>query len=514
VRHRAQIRSDILHQAAEDLVNEQAQVERRNPLSRDIISNLPMTSYTKESFAAKYLNRRGNRSVPKKYLKTAQWALIDNEEGYYCHHNGFYYPIEFNYDHGYWAQIEYRPQNSAWLQWKATPTEWGLDINADKFTTQDDWGPIDGDIDPDTDGGLFDTANKFQGLKLDSEEGPEDIDVRIAQTDKEQQQEDCLGDIIKNLTVRPKSRAGTSQYIAPSITAMMSTTMTQNQPMSTYVQRTGGGGNPPSGGPPPGGGFFSGGFRPLGGGPPGGGRGGPPGGNPGGNQAAAQNQGHGGSGGKLQGKEPRIFAGDKNQSEEFQLEWDIYVALNHNVDVIQIMFTHAVMFLSYIKGANVHKWVQSRVRWLAEQLTGGTLQDDEYLYREKHIAFQNAFTDTMMMQKAKNKIQNLKMKDGDVDGYTAHFEQLCRLGNYDVNDEAVIDMYRRGLYPKLQVNIIQNERPFTYQEWVWGVQRQQQIYLQVRSILGERPNQGKPSNNRNQNRTQEQWQNAFSKNNQ
>jgi hypothetical protein len=124
------------------------------------------------------------------------------------------------------------------------------------------------------------------------------------------------------------------------------------------------------------------------------------------------------------------------------------------------------MFLSYIKGANIHEWVQSRVRWLAEQLTGGTLQNDEYLYRETHTAFQNAFTDTMTMQKAKNKIQNLKMKDGDIDGYTSHFEQLCRLGNYDVDDEAVIDMYRRGLYPKLQVNVIQNERPFTYQEWV------------------------------------------------
>jgi hypothetical protein len=510
-RRRAQIRSNVLHQAAEDLAaEEQAQVKRRDPLYRDIISNLTMTSYTRDAFTARYLNRRGNRSVPKKYLKTAQWALIDNEEGYYCHYSGFYYPIEFNYDHGYWSQIEYRPQNSTWLSWKATPTEWGLDIETDEFTTRNDWGLLDGEDDPDTDGGLSDTANRFQDLKLDVA-GPEDIDVKIATTEREQQAEDCLGEIIKNLTVRPKSRAGTSQYLAPSITAMMSTTMTQNQPTSTYVRRTGG--NPPGGGPPPGGGFFSGGFRPLGGGPPGGGGGGPPGGNPEGNQTAAQNQGHGGGGGKLQGKEPRIFAGDKNQSEEFQLEWDIYVALNHNVDVIQIAFTHAVMFLSYIKGASVHEWVQSRVRWLAEQLTGGALQNDEYLYQETHTAFQNAFTDTMTMQKAKNEIQNLKMKDGDVDGYTARFEQLCRLGNYDVNDEAVLDMYRRGLYPKLQVNIIQNERPFTYQEWVRGAQRQQQIYLQVRSILGERPNQGKPPNNQNQNRTQEQWRNAFSKNN-
>jgi hypothetical protein len=108
-RRRAQIRSDVLRQAAEDLAaEEQAQVEHYNPLYRNIISNLPMTSYTRDAFSAKYLNRRGNRSVPKKYLKTAQWALIDNEEGYFCHYSGFYYPIEFNYDHGYWSQIEYR----------------------------------------------------------------------------------------------------------------------------------------------------------------------------------------------------------------------------------------------------------------------------------------------------------------------------------------------------------------------------------------------------------------------
>jgi hypothetical protein len=34
-RHRAQIRSDVLRQAAEDLVNEQTQVERYDPLNRN-----------------------------------------------------------------------------------------------------------------------------------------------------------------------------------------------------------------------------------------------------------------------------------------------------------------------------------------------------------------------------------------------------------------------------------------------------------------------------------------------
>jgi hypothetical protein len=70
-RRRAQIRSTYYIKQQKTLSDEQAQVERRDPLSRDIISNLPMTSYTRDAFSAKYLNRRGNRSVPKKYLKTS-----------------------------------------------------------------------------------------------------------------------------------------------------------------------------------------------------------------------------------------------------------------------------------------------------------------------------------------------------------------------------------------------------------------------------------------------------------
>jgi hypothetical protein len=57
--------------------------------------------------------------------------------------------------------------------------------------TRNNWGLLDGEDDPETDGGLSDTANKFQGLKIDAE-GPEDIDIKIATTDKEQQQEDRL----------------------------------------------------------------------------------------------------------------------------------------------------------------------------------------------------------------------------------------------------------------------------------------------------------------------------------
>jgi hypothetical protein len=43
---RAQIRSDVLHQAAKDLVNKQAQVERYNPLNRNTYAVNRLAVYT------------------------------------------------------------------------------------------------------------------------------------------------------------------------------------------------------------------------------------------------------------------------------------------------------------------------------------------------------------------------------------------------------------------------------------------------------------------------------------
>jgi hypothetical protein len=110
------------------------------------------------------------------------------------------------------------------------------------------------------------------------------------------------------------------------------------------------------------------------------------------------------------------------------------------------------MFLSYIKGPNVHEWVQLQVRWLAKQLSGGALQDDEYLYRETHLTFQNAFTDTMTMQKAKHEIQNLKMKEGVsrhvMRGLYFHCYHLlfiaCTLTVSQVTDEPLLSHVSHG----------------------------------------------------------------------
>ena len=76
--------------------------------------------------------------------------------------------------------------------------------------------------------------------------------------------------------------------------------------------------------------------------------------------------------GKLNGKEPTIFTGDRKVAEAFLLEWRIYQLVNHGVGLMRQAFTRATLFLSFIKGPDVHKWATAQVRWLMSHLRDGT----------------------------------------------------------------------------------------------------------------------------------------------
>ena len=102
--------------------------------------------------------------------------------------------------------------------------------------------------------------------------------------------------------------------------------------------------------------------------------------------------------GKLNSKEPTIFTGDQKVAEAFLLEWQIYQLVNHGVGLMRQAFTRATLFLSFIKGPDVHEWATAQVRWLMSCLHDGANPQEEYLYETVEQAFQTAFTDTMSVQ--------------------------------------------------------------------------------------------------------------------
>jgi hypothetical protein len=198
--------------------------------------------------------------------------------------------------------------------------------------------------------------------------------------------------------------------------------------------------------------------------------------------------GHAGSNGKLSGKEPTVFTGNRKDAESFILEWQIYQMLNYDAAVMQQPFTRATLFLSFIKGPAVHEWNMLQVNWLMTRARTGALPTEEFLYDTVEVAFRSAFTDTMSVQRAKAEFHLISMECGDLNGYVSKFERLARLAGYDLNSSLVLDRFGSKLIPGLYAAIVNGpDEPVTWTDWVRAAQKYQQKYLLVQANLGARP---------------------------
>ena len=68
------------------------------------------------------LNRRGERNVPKKYLKVALYTTAGEVQGYFVYYKGLFVPVEFDFTHCFWYIIKYDNQRSCSVSHKL-PTE-------------------------------------------------------------------------------------------------------------------------------------------------------------------------------------------------------------------------------------------------------------------------------------------------------------------------------------------------------------------------------------------------------
>ena len=136
-------------------------------------------------------------------------------------------------------------------------------------------------------------------------------------------------------------------------------------------------------------------------------------------------------------------------------------------------------------------------------LQDGANPCEEYLYETVEQAFQTAFTNTMSMQQAKAKFQDIRMEQGNLDGYVNKFKRLARLTGYRLDTPFVLNKFGRGLVLGLYTVIVNGpDDPVTWTDWVHLAQRYQQKYLLVQSNLeGQHVNPQK--------KTKEQWQQAF-----
>jgi hypothetical protein len=388
------------------------------------------------------------------------------------------------------------------------PFEYFLDIQDDEVVPCSDWGLLDKD-DPETNNKEGPSYRFGEPTSKSQQGGPEDIDIQIP-AEKDEQYEAHLQELAAAIPVL--TRDETKSY--PTFSTIMAT-QTQTRSVAVMGERSYGhaikwsgppGGEPPSGDPFRG--FAKAGRaagrdqRDRGGRGDGGGGGGDP------DDPDHHRRGPADNNGRLSGKEPTVFTGDRKDTESFILEWQIYQMLNYSAAVMCQPFTRATLFLSFIKGPAVHEWNMFQVNWLMTRVRTGALPTEEFLYDTVEAVFRSAFTDTMSVQRAKAEFHLVSMERGDLDGYVSKFERLAHLAGYNLNSSLVLNRFGSKLIPGLYAAIVNRpDEPVTWTDWVRAAQKYQQKYLLVQANLGNRrskdPAKGQKSCSK------EQWQQAL-----
>ena len=360
-----------------------AQVEPNIQPERNINSDFALATTTLD-----YLERRGERNVPKRYLKDADWCEDGPlGTGYYVADSddpSTLIAIDFNFKHLQWGCTH--PKKDKFVVERPAPIRYGLRI-FDEERTQDrsQWGPIDGAPEED------ETPNPH--FKFGSEAGGDtpDPDVIIFNSQKKKTESrqspnsspPTLANHPSNLDhwleqwhkSHPQPRSPTVWWPEPwELEYPKEETppvqKEYSEPFSPAQHNRGDG----SGDDPPephqrdtgkrkegGSGGGGGGDDPDNSGGGGGGGGGP---DPAGGANPAD---PGALSDKMIGKEPDVFTGDRDKVEEFMTSWSVYQGINKQTRVMNNPMSQTMLFFGYLRGPKMHLWIKKISAQLAHK---------------------------------------------------------------------------------------------------------------------------------------------------
>ena len=78
--------------------------------------------------------------------------------------------------------------------------------------------------------------------------------------------------------------------------------------------------------------------------------------------------------------------------------------------------------------------------------------------------FSEQYQDTQREGRARTKLQQLRMKPGEIDEYIAQFEELARQANYTVGRQEVTQYFLQGLTAKALVDVMKPPMAVTYED--------------------------------------------------
>jgi hypothetical protein len=191
---------------------------------------------------------------------------------------------------------------------------------------------------------------------------------------------------------------------------------------------------------------------------------------------------------KLLGEQPEIFSGDRTKSENFIDQFNTFMMINENHEVMRTPYLRTLFALTLIKGPLVDKWRQAQVRELQNKVNRQQHpidRADEALWRDFETAFTAAYTDTAKAQNAGNALEQLKMKGSDLDTYTATFKHLVEEAGYDITDKHCYRRYGAGLPKHLLAAILtRDQTPTSFNDWVLAAKTELMKAAEYEAMMG------------------------------
>ena len=186
---------------------------------------------------------------------------------------------------------------------------------------------------------------------------------------------------------------------------------------------------------------------------------------------------------------PSIFAGNREQANNFVEQLKGYIRLNCLVPGMNSYIQQVTLTLTLIQGPLVAEWHKNIGEWI----DGLTPQDDIQAVWDHFLdEFATQFQDSQHAQRAMIELKQLKMKWPNIDQYINDFKKLVRLAGYTLGNQETMGFFLAGLPRSIVEAILIPPAPDMYaasKEKAIQIMRSKQILDQ---IFGPRKFQPQP----------------------
>ena len=176
------------------------------------------------------------------------------------------------------------------------------------------------------------------------------------------------------------------------------------------------------------------------------------------------------SNGGMWGIPPTIFDSTHTLADKFWAQFRWYKMVNRTHDSMTKAYDRVLMALTYIRGPMVNDWVNTQENNLVTHTDttrpNHVRKDDEVLWTEFEMAFQDAWMDTSKKQNAYDQLMKLTMVGWDIDTYIATFERLALAAGWALDAEGTIVRFREGLSKGIHSKALDRDKiPCTMDKW-------------------------------------------------